>query len=136
MNFIWTNTKCYGTLINRVFKTRHFTRTMKCVDDQILCDAVEEMSRGLIDAQLGSNVVKKRIALDGRGKRGCARTIVATKREDRWFFVYGFEKNKKANISIKELAALKKLADLLLNRTDSELNEAVRNDELVEICHA
>ncbi len=123
-------------LTNRVFKTRHFTRAMKCVDDQILCDAVEEMSKGLIDAHLGSNIVKKRIALNGRAKRGGARTIVVTKREDRWFFVYGFEKNEIANISIKELAALKKLADLLLNRTDSELNEAVSNDELVEICHA
>jgi hypothetical protein len=93
------------------------------------------MSHGLIDAQLGSNIVKKRIAINGKGKRGGARTIVATKKEGRWFFVFGFIKNEKANISTKELAVLRELADLLLNRTDSELDAAVAQNELVEICH-
>lgn len=135
MNLSYHDTKCYANLNNRVFKTRHFNRTMKCVEDQILCDAVREMSQGLIDAQLGNNIVKKRLALKGRGKRGGARTIVATRKENRWFYVYGFVKNEQANISTKELSALKELADLLLNRTDSELDEAVIQDELVEICH-
>lgn len=93
------------------------------------------MSHGLIDAQLGGSIVKKRVAINGKGKRGGARTIVATKKEDRWFFVYGFNKNEQANISTKELAALIELADLLLNRTDNELDEAVAQNELLEICH-
>ncbi len=93
------------------------------------------MSHGLIDAQLGRSIVKKRVAINGKGKRGGARTIVATKKEDRWFFVYGFNKNDQANISTKELAALTELANLLLNRTDNELDEAVAQNELVEICH-
>lgn len=33
-----------------------------------LCKAVEEMERGLVDADLGGNVLKKRVALPGRGK--------------------------------------------------------------------
>lgn len=135
MEFIRPYTKCYINTGNRVFKTRYFSRTFKCVDDQIWCDAVQEMSHGLIDAQLGSNIVKKRIAINGKGKRGGARTIVATKKEGRWFFVFGFIKNEKANISTKELAVLRELADLLLNRTDSELDAAVAQNELVEICH-
>lgn len=93
------------------------------------------MSHGLIDAQLGRSLVKKRVAINGVGKRGGARTIVATKKEDRWFFVYGFTKNEQANISSKEMAAFKELADLLLSRTDDELNEAVAQNERVEICH-
>uniref|UniRef100_UPI0040483229 type II toxin-antitoxin system RelE/ParE family toxin n=1 Tax=Orrella sp. TaxID=1921583 RepID=UPI0040483229 len=80
-------------------------------------------------------MVKKRVAINGKGKRGGARTIVATKKEDRWFFVYGFNKNDQANISTKELAALTELANLLLNRSDNELDEAVAQNELVEICH-
>jgi hypothetical protein len=128
-------TKCYTNTDNRVFKTRYFHRTFKCVDDQIWCDAVQEMSHGLIDAQLGRSIVKKRVAINGKGKRSGARTIVATKKEDRWFFVYGFIKNEQANISTKELAAFRELADLLLSRTDSELDEAVAQNELVEICH-
>ena len=38
--------------------------------DSALCDAVAEMAQGLIDADLGGGVVKKRIGLAGRGKRG------------------------------------------------------------------
>ena len=135
MVFVRPHTKCYVNINNRVFKTRHFSRTFNSVDDQIWCDAVQEMSHGLIDAQLGRSIVKKRVAINGKGKRGGARTIVATKKEDRWFFVYGFNKNDQANISTKELAALTELANLLLNRTDNELDEAVAQNELVEIWH-
>ena len=98
MEFIRTYTKCYTLKNSRVFKTRHFNRTLKCVDDQIWCEAAQEMSHGLIDAQLGRSLVKKRVAINGMGKRGGARTIVATKKEDRWFFVYGFTKNELVEI--------------------------------------
>lgn len=121
--------------MKRVFKTRHFNRLMKSLDDSALCDAVEEMVQGLIDADLGGYIVKKRVALLGRGKSGGARTIVATNKGNRWFFVFGFAKNEKANISAKELTALKDMAGFLLGRSDSELNEAVVEEELVEICH-
>ena len=36
--------------------------------DAVLCDAVREMVTGLIDADLGGDIVKKRVALPGRGK--------------------------------------------------------------------
>ena len=38
------------------------------------------MERGLIDANLGGGIIKKRVPLPGRGKRGSARTLVATNR--------------------------------------------------------
>jgi hypothetical protein len=44
------------------------------------------MERGLIDANLGGGIIKKRVALPGRGKRGGARTLVATNSANRWFF--------------------------------------------------
>jgi hypothetical protein len=61
--------------------------------DRALWAAILEMAEGLIDADLGGHVVKKRVALHGQGKRGGARTIVATKLAGRWFFLYGFRKN-------------------------------------------
>ncbi len=78
----------------RVFKTRHFDRWIRKTEltDAALCKAVEEMADGLIDADLGGGVVKKRVGLAGRGKRGGARTLVATNKGNRWFFVFGFEK--------------------------------------------
>jgi hypothetical protein len=59
----------------------------------VLCAAVEEMASGLIDADLGGHVYKKRVPVPGRGKRGGARTILGSNLGDRWFFLYGFEKN-------------------------------------------
>ena len=65
------------------------------------------MERGLIDADLGGHVMKKRIAVGGRGKSGGARTLLAYKSGDKAFFVYGFAKNALANVSADELRALK-----------------------------
>lgn len=123
--------------MRRVFKTRHFYRWMRktALTDSALCAAVDEMMQGLIDADLGGGVVKKRIGLAGRGKRGGARTLVATNRGHRWFFVYGFEKNDRANIADDELEALKDLALQLLARPGWQLDEAVQDGALQEICH-
>ena len=121
----------------RVFKTRHFCRWMRktALTDRSLCLAVTEMIAGLIDADLGGGVVKKRVALPGRGKSGSTRTLVATNKGNRWFFVFGFEKNDRANISDKELVALQAIAQDLLRLTPSQLQECVGNWTLQEICN-
>ena len=121
--------------MKRVFKTRHFDRVMKSIEDRTLCAAVEEMIHGLTDADLGGHILKKRVALSGKGKRGGARTLVATRKADRWFFVFGFAKNEKANISSKELAALQKYGADLWNLTEAQLDRAIVEGALVEICH-
>jgi len=123
--------------MKRIFKTRHFSRWMRKTEltDSVLCGAVEEMSQGLIDADLGGDVVKKRVGLAGRGKRGGARTLIATNKGSRWFFVFGFEKNDRANITGDELGALQDIARDLLSRTGLELDKAVAENALQEICH-
>ena len=130
-------TKCHNKKMKRVFKTRHFSRWMRKTEltDSALLNAVEEMVQGLIDADLGGGVVKKRIGLAGRGKRGGARTLVATNKGNRWFFVFGFEKNERANIADDELEALRDIAEQLLARTGRQLDEAVEEDALQEIFH-
>lgn len=89
----------------------------------------------MVDAELGSGIVKKRVALPGHGKRGSTRTLLATNRNDRWIFVYGFEKNERSNISDKELEALKNLADDLLSLTKSQIALAVEEGALLEVQH-
>ena len=123
--------------IKRVFKTRYFSRWFRKIglSDVALCQAVKEMEQGLIDANLGGGVVKKRLALPGRGKRGGARTLVATNKGDRWFFLYGFEKNERANITAEELEGLRVITRQLLGMTSEQLDEAVRDGSLQEICH-
>jgi hypothetical protein len=123
--------------MRRVFKTRHFARWMRKSEltDAALCEAVAEMVAGLIDADLGRDVVKKRVALPGRGKRGGARTLVATHKAHRWFFVFGFEKNERANVTPTELDALQMLAGSLLGLTAMQLDSAVEDGTLQEICN-
>ena len=123
--------------MKRVFKTRHFIRWMRKTEltEAALCKAVEEMDQGLIDADLGGGVMKKRVPLPGRGKSGGARTLVATNRGDRWFFVFGFEKNERANISAEELEALQAIAADLLKLAAKELHAQVETGALQEICN-
>ena len=123
--------------MKRVFKTRSFARLIRKsgLRDLDLCEAVNEMEKGLIDADLGGGVLKKRVALPGRGKRGSARTLVATNKGDRWFFIYGFKKNDRANITDQELEALQDIAADLLRQPGANLNTLVGNGELLEICN-
>ncbi len=123
--------------MRRVFKTRHFSRWMRKTEltDSALCVAVDEMVQGLIDADLGGSIVKKRIGLAGRGKRGGVRTLIATNKGHRWFFVYGFEKNDRANIADDELEALQDIAKELLARSGQQLDVAVQDGSLQEICN-
>src|SRR5215212_564655 len=102
---------------------------------EALCVAVSEMENGLIDAELGGGIVKKRVPLPGRGKSGGARTLLATNKGSLWFFVFGFEKNERANVSPGELEALKALAADLLKLSSAELDSPVGREALQEICH-
>jgi hypothetical protein len=103
--------------------------------DAALCEAVSEMRQGLVDADLGGSVVKKRVALPGRGKSGGARTLVATNRVDRWFFLFGFEKSERDNASAGELRAVQAVAVDLLKLESKELDALIKAGALQEICH-
>lgn len=121
----------------RVFKTKHFAKfAVKAgLADVVLCHAVKEMDAGLVDADLGGGVVKKRIALPGQGKSGGSRTIVAHRKGSHWFFVYGFEKNVRANITERERAALQKLAADMFGYSEDDLDSLVTGMNLWEICN-
>src|ERR1700683_1838925 len=60
--------------------------------------------RGLIDADLGSGLLKQRVARAGEGRSGGYRTIIAYRAGDRAVFLYGFAKNERDNIGDDELA--------------------------------
>ena len=119
----------------RVFKTRWFARwaAKEGVGDGALLAAVEEMGRGLIDANLGGHVFKKRVGIGGRGKSGGLRTLLAFRVGEKAFFVFGFAKNERANVSGKELQSLKLLASQLLGYDARALARALSEGELEEV---
>ena len=98
-----------------------------------LCEAVSEMKQGLVDAELGRHLLKKRIGLRGRGKRGGARTIVASKTLGQWFFLYGFNKNERSNLNKEEVRSLQELAKELLSFSYIQLGIAHQAGLIEEI---
>ena len=101
--------------------------------NEALRQAIQEMANGLLDADLGGHVLKKRVALPGRGKRGSTRTLVATNRDDKWFFMFGFEKSDRSNIAPDELVALQLLALDLLKLSAPQLNQLVAEGKIEDI---
>ena len=120
---------------SQVFVTKTFARWMRKsqVTDLDILGATEEMVQGLIDANLGGHLVKKRVALRGRGKSAGARTIVATKFEQRWIFLFGFEKNERSNIDANELKVLQELAVSLLDLDPQAIASAVSAGQLFQL---
>jgi len=80
----------------QVFMTKWFQRwaARETLTDDALLSAVEEIGQGLIDADLGGHLVKKRIGTRGRGKSGSVRTLLAIQLGEKAFFIYGFSKNE------------------------------------------
>lgn len=118
----------------RVFKNKAFAKwaQKERLEDEVLLIAVAEMEQGLIDAELGGGVFKKRVVM-AKGKSSGGRTLIAYRFADKAFFVYGFSKNAKANITATELKALKILANDLLNYNDTEINRLLDAGALFEI---
>ncbi len=118
-----------------VYATKDFARFARKagLHDTKLVQAAEDVAAGKFDADLGGGVYKQRVARDGEGKSGGFRTIIVFKIGGHSFFAHGFAKSEKANVSAKELKALKRLANLLLRYADAELVAAKSAGELVEV---
>lgn len=119
----------------RIFKNKLFHQWVQelKLNDSNLMKAIDELSKGLYEVNLGGNTYKKRISLENRGKRGGTRTIVAFKNHDKAFFIYGFAKNKQSNILPKEEKALKSLAKIYFSYNDNEIEQAIKKGELFEV---
>jgi len=119
----------------RIFKSKTFSKwaAKEGLTNKALAAAVIEMEDGLIDADLGGNVYKKRAAIEGQGKSSGLRTILAFKVGEKSFFMFGFAKNQQDNVNKKSLKALKLMAKNLLSYSDKKLNDALNAGELIEV---
>lgn len=103
------------------------------ISDEVLCTAINEVNSGLVDANLGGNLFKKRVAKPGIGKHGSYRTIIASKFNDIWFYMFGFSKNEKDNITEREKIAFIEVAEHLLNLSAAERKNLVLENKLYEV---
>ena len=118
-----------------VFKIKSFARFARKegISDTKLADAVLEVENGLNVVDLGSGLVKKRVARAGGGKREGYRTVIAYREGIRSVFLYGFPKNEKANLSELELDTLKRLAKIHLRLSDADMDKALKDGEIMEV---
>ena len=96
-------------------------------------DAVTELSQGLVDADLGGCLFKKRIAKAGTGKRGGYRVLLAFRFEERVIFLFGFNKADRENIDQTEKFVYQKLARYFLRASKSELKKMLHSKQLFKV---
>ena len=96
----------------RIFKVKTFARFARRerIADHSLIEAAERAERGLIDADLGGDVIKQRVARPGQGRSGGYRTIIAYRCGAFAVFLFGFAKNEKDNIDPGDLGDLQIIA--------------------------
>ena len=120
----------------RIFKTKtlaKFTRQHGISDDGLV-DAVERAVQGLIDADLGGQIIKQRVARPGQGKRGGFRMIIGI-RSDRAIFLFAFAKNERENIDKAELMTLREIVASFLDAAEETIAQALRDGTLIEVHH-
>lgn len=118
-----------------IYKLKWFKRwaSKEGLSDSVLNLAIAEMQQGLVDADLGANVYKKRVPLLGQGKSGSLRTLIAFQVDNKAFFIYGFSKSTRSNISVKEMKSLKLLAKELLSYSEEKLKKAIDSGSIEEV---
>jgi hypothetical protein len=119
----------------QILKTRKFDGFCQDngINDGTLAKAIKEVESGLVEAELGAQIVKKRLARDGGGKSGGYRTIIFFKLGKRAIFLHGFPKNVLGNIDKKTLENLKALARAYNKLSDSEIVKAITAGIFVEV---
>ena len=119
----------------QAFKTKAFARfaDREGIDDAALCEAVDRVCSGLVDADLGGGVIKQRIARKGGGRSGGFRTIVLFRRGQGAFFVYGFAKSGRENLRRDERLTFRWLADEYLALDRSGLAAAQAVEAIIEV---
>jgi hypothetical protein len=115
--------------------TKQFSKWIKKqrIGQNELKNALNELYSDNYEANLGGYLYKKRIRFIGRGKSGSGRTIICYKKDDRAIFIHGFSKNEKANLSTKELVALKEFSKLLIGLSNKSLKQATKNGTFLEV---
>lgn len=118
-----------------LYKRRDFARWQagEKLPDSALCQTAREMECGLIDADLGGHLYKKRVARPGRGKSGGYRTLLSARIGGRYIFLHGFPKNDKANITRGEKKALQFAGKVFLELSEDALAMALQSGVLLEV---
>lgn len=118
-----------------VYKRRYFARWQadEHLPDEALWSAISEMECGLIDANLGGLLYKKRLARPGCGRCGAYRVLLSARLGQRYIFMHGFSKSDRDNIHSSERAALQYAGKVFLGLHGSGLSRALQGGVLIRM---
>lgn len=121
----------------RVFKSKRFSKFAQKEDisDAKLYEVIMDIEKGKIDVDYGGGVIKQRVARLNEGKSGGYRVIVLYKQKDRSFFIHGFSKKEKDNLSKFEEDLYKKAAKIAFSLSKDTLDNYVKNGFYKEVTY-
>ena len=119
----------------RIFKNKYFAKFARKerIDDAKLREVVKEADAGNVAADYGGGVIKQRIARPNEGKSGGYRSIIYYRQGDKAFFVYGFSKKDRDNISDDEEREFKRQAKMTLTLSDEQILRLLENGTYQEV---
>jgi hypothetical protein len=119
----------------QLFKTKWFTRyaRQERLEDHSLCEAIERAERGIVDTDLGSGIIKQRVARTGQGRSSGYRLLIAYRSGSRAVFLYGFAKSERENIEPDELETLREIGEAWLEAKEERLEHAIKEGLLKEV---
>jgi hypothetical protein len=119
----------------RVFLTKWMARYARRegISNESLSEAIARAEMGLIDADLGGGLIKQRIARAGKGRSGGYRTIVAYRRAEKAFIIYGFAKSERENLGRGELKTAREIAAIWIPADERRISAGLEAGELEEV---
>lgn len=114
----------------RTFKTAWFAKAARkaLIDDDELCEAVQEVMKGQAD-DLGGGVFKKRL------NKNRHRSILLAKGGRHWVYQFLFAKKDQANIANDDLADFRLVAKRYAALNDDQITKLVSAGDWMEICN-
>ncbi|MCX7114303.1 MAG: type II toxin-antitoxin system RelE/ParE family toxin [Gammaproteobacteria bacterium] len=119
----------------RIFKNKWFTKFARKerISDKQLYALIKDLEKGVIDVGYGSGVIKQRLARPSQGKSSGYRCIILFRLKKKAFFVYGFPKNERDNISQEEEKVFKELSEQVFHFSEEEIDQLLLTGALVEV---
>ncbi len=121
----------------RIFKNKWFAKfaTKERISDKKLSGMIKDIENGMIDVNYGSGVIKQRLARPNQGKSAGYRCIVLFHIKERAFFMYGFPKNERDNISQEDERVFKDLSQQMFDFSDADIERMLESGVLVEVAY-
>ncbi len=103
--------------------------TKKKISNKKLNGAIADIENSLA-VNLGGSLYKTRISRSGEGKRKGYRVLIVCKLNNKAFFLAGYSKKDKDNITAQELVFFKDFGKGFLNLSLEQLHEVLKDEKI------